>query len=66
MKLDIKEVGAVQQDFTNLTIRVLSKQGYPMWERGYKLEETFNKKFREINKLFNAELKRREAENENR
>ena len=57
--IDIRKVGAVHQDFTNKIIKILSKEGFEMWSRGYKLEDTFDSAFRQIMKKFDAELKRR-------
>lgn len=62
MKIDIKEVGALHQDFTNKRIRILSKQNFCMWENTYQSEKAFNKSFNEIYKKFNEELERRENE----
>lgn len=62
MKIDIKDVGAIHQDFTNRTIRVLNKRNFCMWENSYQSEEYFNKVFREISQKFYAELARREKE----
>ena len=62
MQIDITEVGAIQQDFTNKTIRVLSKHNYCMWENSYQSEEAFNKAFNQMHKKFNKELERRESE----
>lgn len=62
MKIDITRVGAIHQDFTRRTIKVLSKQNYVMWENSYQSEEAFNKVFKVIMKKFDLELKRREKE----
>ena len=60
-KLDIKDVYAVQQDFTNKTVSALSKEGYVIWTGQYKTEETFNKAFREMYKKLRSEMERRES-----
>jgi len=62
MKIDIKQVGALHQDFTQLRIRVLSKNNFCMWENSYTNEDTFNRVFREISRKFSEELNRREKE----
>jgi hypothetical protein len=62
MKVDITQVGAIHQDFTNKRIRVLSKRNFCMWENTYQSEEAFNKAFNAIYKKFSAELARREKE----
>jgi len=62
LKIDIKNVGCIQQDFTNRTIRVLDKNTYCIWEQSYNSEDTFNRVFREVMKRFDAELHRREKE----
>lgn len=62
MQVDIKLVGALQQDFRNKIIRVLSKQNFCMWEQQYTNEEAFNKAFKQMSRKFSAELKRRETE----
>lgn len=60
-KLDIKEVYAINQDFTNKTVSALSKEGYVMWTGRYTTEETFNKAFREMYKKLRSEMARRES-----
>jgi len=60
--IDITLVGAIHEDYTNLTIRLLSKQNYIMWEKRYQSRESFDKNSRIIQVKFYAELKRREAQ----
>jgi len=58
--IDFSLVGSIEQDFSRLTIKILSKQGYSLWERAYKKEDSFNTVFRKLNKRFLEEMKRRE------
>lgn len=60
--IDITQVGAIHEDYQNLTIKILSKHGFCMWENSYKNREAFNKISKVILKKFDAELKRREKE----
>jgi len=62
MKIDIKEAGAIHEDYTNLTIKILSKQAFTMWEHQYRTRASFDKASRQIQKKFYEELKRREKE----
>ena len=57
-----RDVGAIHQDFTSKTLKVLDKQTYPIWERRFESEESFNKTFSHLSKLFSQELLRRESE----
>ena len=61
-KIDITLVGGIVKDYTNLTIRLLSKQNYIMWEKQYRSRASFDKNSRIIQIKFFAELKRREAQ----
>lgn len=61
MKIDISQVGSICQDFTNKKIKIFDKNNYCIWERSYSNENTFNRVFRDISKLFNIELKRRDS-----
>jgi major membrane immunogen (membrane-anchored lipoprotein) len=62
MQVDIRKVSEIIQDFHNKRIEIKSKDGFCMWQHKYTSEDTFNKAFREINKKFSEELKRRERE----
>jgi len=62
MKIDITQAGAIVQDFTNRTIKILSKQNFVMWEQRYTSEESFNKSFIKMSRKFSKELVRREKE----
>jgi len=56
------DVGALHQDFTSKTLRVLNKLTYPIWERRFESEESFNKTFSYLSKTFSQELLKRESE----
>jgi len=60
--IDFSLVGEVQQDFTRLTVKILSKEGYVLWESRYQKEESFNTVFRRLNKRFLKEIERRNHE----
>lgn len=60
LKIDIKRVGEIIQDFQNKYIEIKSKEGFYMWQKRYTSEDTFNRVFREISKQFSEELIRRE------
>lgn len=61
MQVDITKVSEIVQDFNNKSIEIKSKEGFCMWRQNYKSEDAFNKAFREINKKFFEELKKRES-----
>jgi len=48
--VDIKLVASVEQDFTNKTIRLLSKEKHELWSNVYKSEDGFNSAYRKIYK----------------
>ena len=62
MQVDITKVVEIIQDFNNKSIEIKNKEGFCMWQQKYRSEDAFNKAFREINKKFLGELKRRENE----
>ena len=58
-------VGAIHQDFTSLTIKILSMRSYPLWEKRYADRELFDNDFKRLAKRFDKELKERESEDKN-
>lgn len=59
VQVDISYVYKIIQDYSNKQIEVKNKERVCLWEQKYSSESTFNKAFREINKKFSIELKRR-------
>jgi len=59
MKIEIKNVDKIIQDFTNRKISIYDKTKHLLWENTYSNEHNFNRMFNKINKIFLQELQRR-------
>ncbi len=64
MKIDIELVYEIVQDFTKREILLKNKQRETIWINSYNSEESLNRAFSEINRIFAEEVKRRSKNNE--